>query len=133
MIAPRENLSEKQESAGSHNDFNTFEDDLIDSIWTEKKSNDPYQEGIMLFFVHLFFGFGMFYIKPTNKRKWIYPIFAFFAWLSYVNVFVKVIPVMEEFQNRSMIGASTIFVSWFITYVIGYFDIYREFLLKFKR
>ena len=114
-------------------ELNPIEDGLIDSIWLEKRSTDRVGEGFILFFIHLFFGFGMFYINPTNERKWIYPIFALFAWSSFVNVFVKVIPAMEEFQNRSLIGALTIMVSWFIVYGIGYFDVYRELYLKSKK
>ena len=115
-------------------DLNSNADELIDSIWLEKNSTKPVgvMEGFILFFTHLFFGLGMFYINPTNKRKWIYPIFALFSWSSYVNVFIKVIPAMEEFQNRSLLGALTIFGAWFIVYVLGYFDVYREFYLKSK-
>ncbi|MFK7783566.1 MAG: hypothetical protein AB8B56_00545 [Crocinitomicaceae bacterium] len=107
--------------------------ELIDSIWLQNKRIDPVREGFTLFAIHLFFGLGMFYINPRNGRKWIYPILAFFAWGSFINVFIKVIPAMEEFQNRSLIGALTIIVSWFIVYGIGYFDVYRELYLKSKR
>jgi len=109
------------------------EDQLIDSIWLKKAQEDFTKKGILLFFSHLFFGFGMFYINSKNERKYLYPILAMFAWASYVNVFVKVIPFMAEFQNRSLIGALTIFVSWFIVYGIGYFDVYREFYLQKKK
>ncbi len=117
----------------NHVEFDSTQNELIDSIWIPNKRIDPVREGFILFAVHLFFGFGMFYINPRNGRKWIYPMLAFFAWGSFINVFIKVIPAMEEFQNRSLIGALTIMVSWFIVYGIGYFDVYRELYLKSKR
>lgn len=122
---------EKQE--GNQMEFEPNSDELIDSIWLKNERTDLTKEGIMLFFVHLFFGFGMFYINPGNNRKWIYPILAIFAWFSFANVFVRAIPDMEEFQNKTLLGALTIMVAWFIVYGIGYFDVYRELYLKSKR
>lgn len=74
--------------------------------------------------IHLFFGFGFYYVDKSVKRKIIYPIFGFYAWFSYFNVFLKVSKPIADFHNHTMFGACSIFIAWGITYLAGFTDLF---------
>ena len=84
-------------------------------------------EILKIIFIHLFFGFGFYYVDKTVERKFIYPIFGIYAWFSFANVFLKIIEPLADFHNHNAFGASTIFISWGVTYIVGYIDLFKHF------
>lgn len=78
---------------------------------------------IILFLIHfLLFGNGLFYVDKQLKRCWFYFATSFYAWFSYINVFVKVIPELGNFHNKTFEGAMTILIAWGIIYIVGGID-----------
>ncbi|MCP4442674.1 MAG: hypothetical protein GY810_27530 [Aureispira sp.] len=103
-------------------------------------ANDPKQEErrekskkkneFFLFLIHFFLlGTGLFYVDKNLKRCWFYLALSLYAWFSFINVFIRIIPDLEPFHNKTFEGAMTIFIAWGIVYVIGtidaFFTLYR--------
>lgn len=84
-------------------------------------------EIIKVIFVHLLFGFGFYYLDKTVKRKFIYPIFGIYAWLSFANVVFEVSEPLRWFHNHTGFGVFTIFLGWGITYIVGYIDLIKHY------
>lgn len=73
-----------------------------------------------LLLIHFFMmGAGLFYVDNQLKRRWIYVVIASYAWLSFFNVYLRFIPELEGFHNRTFKGAMSIIISWGIVYIIG--------------
>lgn len=94
---------------------------LDDVLLPNKKSNGYFALFVVLGI--LFFGSGLFFYDPTKKRGLMYILMAVYSWASYINVFAKILPEMERFHNHSALGAISIFVGWFIAYIIGTIDL----------
>ena len=84
------------------------------------------EEIFKVILIHLFFGFGFYYVDKSVERKFIYPIFGFYSWLSFANVFLKISEPLEDFHNHTGFGVATIFIGWGITYIVGYIDVFRH-------
>lgn len=96
--------------------------ELLDDVLVRNKKSSGY---FFLFIVLgiLFFGSGLFFYDRTKQRGLLYILMAVYSWASLINVFVKLIPEMERFHNHSALGVLSIFVGWFIAYVIGTIDL----------
>ena len=84
------------------------------------------EEILKVFCIHLFFGFGFYYVDRSIERKFIYPIFGIYSWLSFANIVFKVSEPLERFHNHTSFGAATVFIGWGITYLIGFIDVFRH-------
>jgi hypothetical protein len=93
-------------------------DDISNSM-EKAKNNFP----LFVFLSVILFGSGLFFYDKSTKRGLIYIIVAFYSWISFVNVFLGIMPGMRDFHNHSTIGALSIFAGWFVTYVIGTIDL----------
>lgn len=74
---------------------------------------------VKIFFIHLFFGVGFFYVDRTVKRKYLYPAFGFYALL---DVILGPGLGVEEFESD--FGFVTFLISLIICYLVGYIDVY---------
>jgi serine/threonine protein kinase len=96
--------------------------EIIDDVLVRnKKSSGKFALFVMLGI--LWFGSGLFFYDRTKQRGLLYILLAVYSWASLFNVFVRFIPEMERFHNHSLIGALSIFIGWFIAYVIGTIDL----------
>ncbi len=79
------------------------------------------EEIFKIIFIHLFFGFGFYYVDKTVQRKFIYPIAGFYALLDILLANANVKPFeTDEF------GLTTFIISLVICYLIGYIDVFRH-------
>jgi len=86
----------------------------------------PFHKGLLAL-LYLFTGAWMFYICSWAKRKWLYLVIFWYAWLSLANVFLtnelKIgFEFLEEFHNKNVLGAMTIFAGWGIYYLGSIID-----------
>lgn len=78
------------------------------------------KEFLKIILIHLFFGFGFYYVDKNVFRKIVYPIAGFYAFLVYI---LGGIFTIEPFYSDDFIF-STFLISLFICYVVGYIDIF---------
>lgn len=79
------------------------------------------EEIFKIIFIHLFFGFGFYYVDKMVQRKFIYPIAGFYALIDLLLANANVKPFeTEEF------GLTTFIISLAICYLIGYIDVFRH-------
>lgn len=83
--------------------------------------------------IHLTLLQGLNYVNHKHVRRWIYPIIGYISIFQFINVFLKFIPVLADFTNRSLIGAIVLFIGLTIAYFIGLIDALLELhQLKYK-
>jgi serine/threonine protein kinase len=111
LLLPLIELSSKSNSKNEIDDIN--------NSMEKAKNNFP----LFVFLSVILFGSGLFFYDKSTKRGLIYIIVAFYSWISFVNVFLGIMPGMRDFHNHSTIGALSIFAGWFVTYVIGTIDL----------
>lgn len=75
-------------------------------------------EIVKIFFIHLFFGVGFFYVDRTIQRKFLYPAFGFYALLDVILSGLGIEPFAGDF------GPVTFVISLVVCYLIGYIDVY---------
>lgn len=81
----------------------------------------PTEKIFKIILIHLFFGFGFYYVDKKVQRKFIYPISGFYALLDILLASANVKPFKtDEF------GLSTFILSVVICYLIGYIDVFRH-------
>ena len=76
-------------------------------------------EIVKIFFIHLLFGVGFFYVDKTIQRKFLYPAFGLYALLNLIlgpGLHIK--PFYNDF------GEVTFYISLVLCYPIGYIDVY---------
>ncbi len=76
-------------------------------------------EIIKIFFIHLFFGLGFFYIDKTVKRKYLYPAFGLYALLDFILAGLDIKPFKSD-----GFGLNTFIISLVVCYLFGYIDVY---------
>ena len=76
-------------------------------------------EIVKIFFIHLLFGMGFFYVDKTIQRKFLYPAFGLYALLDVIlGPGLDIEPFAEDF------GFVTFCISLVVCYLIGYIDVY---------
>jgi len=89
---------------------------------------------VQAYFLQFLFGFGFNYLKINRTRSYLYIILILYGWFSFLNIFlcdfgrgpfggIPILLDLSEFHNKTDIGASSIFLSWFIGHIIGLFDL----------
>lgn len=77
-------------------------------------------EIVKIFFIHLFFGIGFFYIDNSVKRKYLYPLFGAYSLLCVIlGPGLKIQPFASD-----DFGFTTFIISLIVCYLIGYIDVY---------
>lgn len=78
-------------------------------------------EIVKIFFIHLIFGIGLFYVDKSVQRKYLYPAFGFYA---LIDVILG--PGFEIEPFAGIFGGVTFIISLFVCYLIGYIDVYSH-------
>ena len=76
-------------------------------------------EIVKIFFFHLFFGIGFFYVDKSAQRKYLYPTFGLYALLDIILG-----PILEIEPFKGDFGGYTFLISLVVCYIIGYIDLY---------
>lgn len=76
-------------------------------------------EIVKIFFIHLFFGIGFFYVDRTVQRKFLYPAFGLYALFDVILAGLDI----EPFKSDEF-GFTTFIISLVVCYLIGYIDVY---------
>jgi hypothetical protein len=76
-------------------------------------------EIVKIFFIHLLFGVGFFYVDKTIQRKYLYPVFGLYALLDVILG-----PGLDIEPFAGYFGGVTFVISLVICYLIGYIDVF---------
>jgi hypothetical protein len=76
-------------------------------------------EIVKIFFIHLLFGVGFFYVDKTIQRKFLYPAFGLYALLDLILG-----PGLDIEPFKGDFGGVTFVISLVLCYLIGYVDVY---------
>ena len=79
-----------------------------------------FDQAKIIFFVHLFFGFGFYYVDKSVKRKILYPVLAFYA---LIDAILGPGFGIEPFASDQF-GLYSCIASLVICYGVGYPDVY---------